>query len=68
MPNLWPPAPHQALILSPVVHALMVRVLTSGVFWKNYHRLTFMVHLPLPLQIMGVRFLMKVSRFAAERN
>lgn len=38
----------------------MVRILTSGVFWKNYHRLTFIVHLPLPLQIMGIRFLMKV--------
>eukprot|EP00752_Nemacystus_decipiens_P011033 g9802.t1 len=50
-----------ALIVSPVVHAIMVRILTSGVFWKNYHRLTFIVHLPLPLQIMGIRFLMKWS-------
>eukprot|EP00903_Cladosiphon_okamuranus_P005559 g5535.t1 len=50
-----------ALIVSPVVHAVMVRILTSGVFWKNYHRLTFIVHLPLPLQIMGIRFLMKWS-------
>ena len=41
----------------------MVRILTSGVFWKNYHRLTFIVHLPLPLQIMGIRFLMKVCVF-----
>lgn len=56
-----PPAPYQALIVSPVVHALVVRVLTSGVLWKNYHRLAFFVHLPLPLQIMGVRLLMKVS-------
>ena len=53
--------PHdQALIVSPVVHAIVVRILTSGVFWKNYHRLTFIVHLPLPLQIMLIRFLMKV--------
>lgn len=50
-------------MVSPVVHAVMVRILTSGVFWKNYHRLTFIVHLPLPLQIMGIRFLMKVCPF-----
>lgn len=51
----------QLLIVSPVLHVLMVRVLTSGVFWTHYHRITFMVHLPLPLQIMGIRFLMKAS-------
>ncbi|CAM9697441.1 unnamed protein product [Ectocarpus sp. 8 AP-2014] len=45
-------------LLSPLLHVLIVRVLTSGVLWKNYHRLTFIVNLPLPLQIMGIRFLM----------
>ncbi|CAM9862592.1 unnamed protein product [Ectocarpus fasciculatus] len=45
-------------LFSPLLHVLIVRVLTSGVLWKNYHRLSFIVNLPLPLQIMGIRFLM----------
>ena len=48
--------------MSPVLHALMVRVLTSGILWQNYHRLALIINLPLPLQIMGIRFLMKASR------
>lgn len=51
---------HQLLILSPLLHVAMVRVLTSGVLWQNYHRINFVIHLPLPLQIMAIRFLMKV--------
>lgn len=51
----------QFVLLSPVLHVLMVRVLTSGMLWKNYHHLGFFVNLPLPLQILGIRFLMKVS-------
>lgn len=50
----------QLLILSPLLHVVMVRVLTSGVLWQNYHRINFVIHLPLPLQIMAIRFLMKV--------
>lgn len=47
------------LVMSPMLHVLMVRVLTSGILWQNYHRLTLIINLPLPLQIMGIRFLMK---------
>eukprot|EP00904_Undaria_pinnatifida_P013179 jgi/Undpi1/8992/HiC_scaffold_26.g11453.m1 len=47
------------LVMSPVLHVLMVRVLTSGLLWQNYHRVSFIINLPLPLQIMGIRFLMK---------
>lgn len=53
---------HQLLVMSPVLHVLMVRVLTSGLVWSNYHRVSFIINLPLPLQIMGIRFLMKVCR------
>lgn len=35
--------------------------MTSGVLWKNYHRMNLILHLPLPIQIMGIRFLMMVS-------
>lgn len=50
--------------MSPVLHVLMVRVLTSGLLWQNYHRVSFIINLPLPLQIMGIRFLMKASHNA----
>lgn len=51
----------QCLIFSPVLHAIVVRILTSGVLWQNYHRIDSIVHMPLPIQIMGIRFLMKAS-------
>lgn len=59
-----PTSEPQVWIFSPLLHMLIVRVLTSGVLWKNYHRLTFIVNLPLPLQIMGIRFLMTVGMAA----
>ncbi|CAM9227215.1 unnamed protein product [Hapterophycus canaliculatus] len=48
-------------IVSPLLHALVVRVMTSGVLWKNYHRMNLILNLPLPIQIMGIRFLMMWS-------
>lgn len=44
-----------------MLHAAVVRVLTSGILWQNYHRVNIVMNMPLPLQIMGIRFLMKVS-------
>ena len=59
----WPVIPmvDQFLVISPVLHAAVVRVLTCGILWQNYHRVNIIVNMPLPLQIMGIRFLMKVS-------
>ncbi|CAM9329251.1 unnamed protein product [Scytosiphon promiscuus] len=48
-------------VVSPLLHALVVRVMTSGILWKNYHRMNLILHLPLPIQIMGIRFLMMWS-------
>ncbi|CAM9493765.1 unnamed protein product, partial [Discosporangium mesarthrocarpum] len=55
--NVW--------VASPIIHYMVVRIMTSGVLWQMFHRLTFFFYMPLPLKIMGVRYLIKFcsSRF-----
>lgn len=47
--------------MSPVLHYLVSRLLTAGYTWKRHRQLNYLFHMPLPFQIMLIRFFMKVS-------